>query len=295
MHYLDFYTKSGFSFFNTGTNEKKVKVPWTQYQTAKPSIADIQKFLKYSTQNYALVCGEISDLVVIDVDIRNGGNPEPFLNRGFYTVKTPSGGYHFYFKYDEQLKSTKHKRTDNASDFLKGIDVQSNGSLVFAPPSIFPDKPPYEVINEAPIIPMPDDLLVQVLSALEPEAQAAKATTPFKPVPFPEKGRPGDIFNALATWEDILIPLGWTLVGRPHGQQKFWRRPGKRREGVSASTDYKEHGLFFAYSTNVDGVIPMKGYTKFSLYSALYHNNDYGKAAKALVMENYRKAITEIC
>lgn len=288
--WLSQYHDLGLSFFNTGSREKKIAIPWTAYQTMRPNDGDIQAFLKKPSQNYAIVCGEISNLVVIDVDIRNGGEPTPFLDRGFYTVKTPSGGYHFYFKYDKLLKSTKHKKTKTEGDFLKGIDVQSNGSLVFAPPTHFDGKMAYEVFNDAEVTPMPDDLLLQVLDALEPEKEGAKDAKPYKAPIVPENGRPGDIFNALARWEDVLIPLGWTKVGvaRPGGTQ-YWRRPGKpaNEGGVSASTNYKGYDLFFVYTTHFPELTPMKGYTRFSLYAAIHHNSDYRKAAVALVMENY--------
>src|ERR1035437_4521266 len=123
---LDFYIKSQWSFFNTGSREKKVLTPRTEFQSRRPTQSDIKVWLKSSVEKYAIVCGEISNLVVFDVDTKNGGDPTPFLNRGLYEIHTPSGGYHFYTLYDPLLKSTKHKRADH-SGILKAVDVQSNG------------------------------------------------------------------------------------------------------------------------------------------------------------------------
>lgn len=292
---LDRYVKSGWSFFNTGTAQKKCLTKWTDYQHRKPTNQEIHNFINAPTQNYAIVCGEISNLIVWDVDTKNGGDPTPFLNRGLFEVRTPSGGYHFYTLYNPILANTKHKKSKK-DGILHAVDVQSNGAIVFAPPSAFPNKEgiltPYTVVNDVPIGHLPDDLLTKVLEALEPEKEAHDVK-PFKPIAVPEMGRPGDIFNALASWDDVLIPLGWQRVGqaRPGGTQ-YWRRPGKQQNdgGVSASTNYKGYDLFFPYTKFFDELEQMKGYTKFNVLATLKYGGDYKKAAAALVMENYKLA-----
>ena len=147
--WINWYRKQGFSIFNTQTKEKKVLTKWTQYQNRKPTDQELIAWTKSPTQNWAIVCGEISDLIVFDIDTKNGADPTPFLNLGMYEVRTPSGGYHFYCKYDPLLKSTKHKR-DKTGGILHAVDVQSNGALVFAPPSEFPNGK-YIVTNDVPI------------------------------------------------------------------------------------------------------------------------------------------------
>ena len=281
------YRKNSWSFFNTGTKEKKVFTPWTRYQSSPASDEEIKRWLSLTSQNWAIVCGEISNLVVFDVDTKNGGDPTPFLNKNLYEIRTPSGGYHFYTLYNPLLKSTRHKK-DPKSGILKAVDVQSNGSIVFAPPSQFINGA-YVLTNDVPITALPDDLLAQVLEELEPEKEAQEYT-PFIPRKNAETGgRPGDIFNVLATWEDVLLPHGWQKVGRPSATAiQFWRRPGKK-DGISASTNWKGYDLFFPYTTSTD-LLPKKGYTRFHLYAVLNHSGDFQKAARALVVENYRIA-----
>lgn len=289
------YTKNGWSFFNTQSIPKKVLTKWTGYQIKKPTIEEIENWLKSPIQNWAIVTGEISNLVVWDVDTKNGGDPTPFLNKGLYEVRTPSGGYHFYTLYNPLLASTKHKRADHKG-ILHAVDVQSNGAIVFAPPSQFPGPDgtmvPYTVTNDVEIGYLPDDLLALVLEALEPEKQATEVK-PYKPIAIPEMGRPGDIFNALATWEDVLLPLGWTKAGyaRPGGTQ-YWKRPGKKANdgSISASTGYKGYDLFFAYTKFYPELDQLKGYTKFNLLATLKYGGDYKTAARSLVMENYKLA-----
>lgn len=283
--WINRYRRLGYSFFNTGTSEKKCLTKWTTYQTRKPTDQELVVWSKLPTQNWGIVCGEISDLIVFDVDTKNGADPSPFQNRGLFEVRTPSGGYHFYCKYDPLLKSTKHKR-DKTGGILHAVDVQSNGSLVFAPPSKFPNGE-YTIVNDVPVTKIPDDLLAMVVDALEPEKDSQEYT-PYQPTKSPEMGRPGDIFNALATWDDVLIPAGWKRVGGGKTTQ-YWRRPGKE-DGISASTNWNGYGLFFAFTTSVGNIEPLKGYTKFHLLAVLKYDGDFKRAAKELVMENYRLA-----
>jgi len=279
------YQDAGYSFFNTCCSEKKVFTKWTEFQNRKPTEREIKLWLSSSIQNYAIVCGEISNIVVFDVDTKNDGDPTPFLNRGFLEIRTPSGGYHFYALYNSLLKSTKHKKQEHKG-ILKAVDVQSNGSIVFAPPTVFKNGT-YNIVHDAPLISVPEDLLIEVLNALEPEKESTEYT-PFTPRKSSEMGRPGDVFNALASWDDILLPLGWSRLGHS-GDTQYWRRPGKK-EGISASTNWKNYGLFFPYTTSVEGLEQLRGYTKFNLYATLKHGGNYREAAKHLVIENYRIA-----
>jgi len=283
---IDRYIKSGYSFFNTGTREKKCKTLWTKFQKEKPSQFLIDAWKKSPIQNWAIVCGEISNLVVFDVDTKNGGDPTPFLNRGMYEVRTPSGGYHFYTSYDPLLESTKHKKA-KTDGILKAVDVQSNGAIVFCPPTEFPNGK-YTIVNDVPITPLPTDLLAKVLEELEPE-KSSTDFTPYIPRDHPLGGRPGDIFNALASWEDVLIPLGWRKTYKSQSQVQYWCRPGKK-DGISASTNWRGYDLFFPYTKSINELEQKKGYTKFSLLVTLKYGGDPKAAARALVMENYKIA-----
>ncbi len=280
--WLDFFQSNGFSFFNTNALEKKILTKWTEYQHRKPTQQEIHAWITKPIQNYAVVCGEISDIVVFDIDTKNGGDPTPFLNKGMYEVKTPSGGYHFYCKYDSTFDSTLHSKTAK----LKGVDIQTNGSLIFLPICKFPSKGEYIVVNDVPIGEIPEDVMQYVLEALKPEKQIEEIK-PYKPQAYHLTGqaKPGDILNALATWADILIPLGWKPLGhiKESGVQ-YWRRPGKK-EGVSASTNWGGYDLLIPFTTSTE-LDARKGYTKFKALTFLKYNGDYGACAKGLILEN---------
>ena len=118
-------------------NSKKPAIPWKEYQKKK-----YDKPLPEST-NYGVICGEISNnLVVIDFDDRKLYD-EFFSDIETFTVETPHGGVHLYFFADKPVrKIPKYKGYP--------IDVQGVGSLVVVPPSRIDGKQ-YKVIKDVGI------------------------------------------------------------------------------------------------------------------------------------------------
>jgi hypothetical protein len=99
--------------------------------------------------NWAFVPGA-HDLVVIDVDPRNGGTRDGWPET--YTVRTPSGGWHLYYYLEGGLPSGTNK-------FGPGIDVKSNGGYVLLPGSCIDGVyyTPEDELRE--YAPFPDDRL----------------------------------------------------------------------------------------------------------------------------------------
>jgi putative DNA primase/helicase len=100
----------------------------------------------------------------------------------------------------------------------------------------------------------------------------------------PAGNRPGDLFNARATWAEVLEPHGWGRVYE-HNGEVYWRRPGKER-GISATTNYQASGLLYVFSTSTP-FEPERGYSKFSAYALLNHRSDFKKAAEVLTRAGY--------
>lgn len=99
-----------------------------------------------------LVLGKPSQLAVIDIDIQNGGSAEAMFERyggdilrGTRVVKTPSGGWHLYFRYPEGVG--RLPKVINAGQHIPAIgavDFLADGHHVQAPPSTrigHPSKP----------------------------------------------------------------------------------------------------------------------------------------------------------
>ena len=91
--WINRYRRLGYSFL-TLERMKKCLTKWTTYQTRKPTDQELVSWSKLPTQNWGIVCGEISDLIVFDVDTKMV-LILPHFKIEDYLRCTPSGGYHF--------------------------------------------------------------------------------------------------------------------------------------------------------------------------------------------------------
>src|SRR3989344_5243475 len=92
--YLDF----GWSLMPIASGSKTPTVKWTEFQDRQPTLPEVEGWLKKGWY-LAVVTGPISKILFVDDDRIKHGLKE----WGFdYPViaKTPSGGEHYYFKYD---------------------------------------------------------------------------------------------------------------------------------------------------------------------------------------------------
>lgn len=126
----------------------KSKTPMTKngFKDATDEIEQIKDwFTLYPNAGIGLPTGEINNIIVLDVDPRNGGDVS--LSRlvdkhgGLpHTVEclTAGGGNHYYFKYDKRINSADLKRFG-----YPGLDIQSDGRYVVLPPSTHPNGKQY--------------------------------------------------------------------------------------------------------------------------------------------------------
>jgi hypothetical protein len=112
---------------------------------------------KFHEVNIGIVTGDISQLVVIDVDDLS---ILPELNERLpelkETTRVKTGrGYHYYFYLnDEHVKSTNNL-------FGKRLELKSNGNYIVAPPSIIKDHQYVYEIPLSEILPIPKILINQ--------------------------------------------------------------------------------------------------------------------------------------
>ena len=115
--------------------------------------------MSFPDANVALVTGLVSGVSVVDVDdpnlfkdfVKGLGRSVNDINT--YTVKTPSGGYHLYFRYDPTLKQGAKR--------FPGGDIRNDGGYVVGPGSVFESGQgmiPY-VAAEGPLSSIPEWLL----------------------------------------------------------------------------------------------------------------------------------------
>ena len=115
--------------------------------------------------NVGVLTGSASGIAVIDIDNHNGvdglGNLKEFLEMYDITlpktqvIKTPSGGLHYYFKLDEKYNDTQFIQNHSQ---LEGVDFQTHGRYVVAPPSQINGKY-YEVVRDVEIAELPEKWL----------------------------------------------------------------------------------------------------------------------------------------
>jgi len=146
------YLERGWSVIPVGT-DKKPLVDWKKYQTEYPTPEVVTEwFTKYPSANLAVVTGRISNIVIVDVDVRHNGRRDAFI--GYETVVAETGnGWHYYFRYKDGIK--------NYVRIAEGIDIRGDAGYAILPPSIHssgkqykwyrsPEK--YEVLGLLPIV-----------------------------------------------------------------------------------------------------------------------------------------------
>jgi len=139
---------------------KAPKVSWKKYQTKRPSLATIYRWMKlFPAANIGLITGKISGITVIDCDDPNLSleELEAEFGESKFIISTPSGGRHLYYSFNGETSKTGYK---------KKIDVKGEGGLIIAPYSFNPDKKAHYIITKGCF----DDLMS--LTTLKPNLES---------------------------------------------------------------------------------------------------------------------------
>lgn len=233
---------------------------------------------------------------------------------GGYMEFTPGGGIHILYRVDGgdvagNTKLARRPATDvelaeNPDDKIKVlIETRGEGGWVVLAPSAGtthatgrawhmlaggPDTIPAITADER------DQLhhLAAVFDRMPVvgETPAAPTSTLFsQPAPaWDDEGgvSPGDDYNARTTWEEILVPRGWTRVYTDSRGTTYWRRPGKNAD-VSATTGRNDGDNFYTWSTSVYPLEAERPYDKFGALTILDYGGDHSAAARALQAQGY--------
>ena len=146
-------------------------------------------YKKHPRGNYGIPTGQVNDIIVLDLDFykldANELLANPFIQIygetptfDTFTVASPSGGLHYYFKFEENMQgNTQNKKLE--------IDTRSNGGFIVGPGSKTPSKvtgvvDDYKIINDISINKMPDDLREWMLENLykKDKSKTASASKP---------------------------------------------------------------------------------------------------------------------
>jgi putative DNA primase/helicase len=206
-------------------------------------------------------------------------------------VKTPRNGRHLYYR--SSVIEGNQKLAVNAQRQTM-IETRGEGGYVLTPPSppwCHPDHKPYELrqgdLAHIPTI-TPDEraILLSCARTLTEYMEPERVYTPRQPTAT-DGTRPGDVFAAKVSWEDILLPHGWRVAGH-RDEVTLWCRPGKT-DGISATTGHCGDHLY-VFSSNAHPFEPERAYSKFTAYTVLNFGSremDFHKAAVDLAAKGY--------
>jgi hypothetical protein len=170
------YRAEGLSLFPLPWKSKRDdSFKWGVFQERLPTDAEIGKWFNGHPSNIAVVCGQVSGgLVVVEFD-----NPDYFNEFDLaFMVRTGE-------RIDEFTRVTKGKRGPHVWLRVKGItkskktpkcEIRSDGNYIVVPPSVHPDGPQYQFLNDLPIREI--DSLLEVGIDLDQERPAASTNQP---------------------------------------------------------------------------------------------------------------------
>ena len=116
---------------------KHPRFKWTQQQSKSYSVKElVEIWEEYPDSNVGIVTGQVSKLVVLDIDGEPGMKSLEGIGLAFEdlpvspTVRTGGGGNHIYYRYPE----TGDIQTK--AGVLPKVDIRGKGGFVVAPPSV---------------------------------------------------------------------------------------------------------------------------------------------------------------
>lgn len=182
----------------------------------------------------AIRTGQISRLVIVDIDPRHGGAPDLALMPPTATVRSGGGGWHLYYQHPGIR--TRAKLADRP-----GVDIKGDGNYVLAPPAIHPDTHrPYRWVGGRAV--------EEVAPALR-AALAAPAVDPAPPV-VPRPGNPaaGGAATSSLPVRDPAALLAATLRAVEQAPQ------GKRRKTLYGAARGAARLVAAGHLTTADAV-----------------------------------------
>jgi hypothetical protein len=284
---------------------------WKPYQTRIATDQELVHWFSTPHVGMAIVAGPVSgNLEILDID-------EPALVRPWYemveqgapglvsrlvVVQTPREGHgrHGYYRSTVIAGNTTLARglrpdVQGQMKVATLMETRGEGGYCLVPPS--PAKchelnRPY-VLSQGDLAHIPtitaDEraILLNCASALNEYVEPARVYTPRQDT-VPTGERPGDLYAAQVSWDDILLPHGWTVAYRK-GETTFWKRPGKKGRGISATAGHCGDHLY-VFSSNAHPFEPGRAYHKFTAYALLNTGGDFSKAATIVARQGYVKA-----
>ena len=286
---------------------------WGPLQDNRITAEDVTRWYGgQSPYGIAVICGHISDnLLVLDCetkqvwdDIHRDLSCDPELAELVQQCtlsQTPSGGYHLWMHLDHPCPPGKKLAQTKTSPPNVLVETRGQGHYICAPGSpsaVHALNLPYEFVEYNDREHRCYWTSDQVDRILGIAASYNQYTPPEKVAPTPAAAptgdhgtAPGSLFNAHASWTDILEPHGWKVVGH-RGDSLLWCRPGKAN-GISATTGHcstpGSGSLLYVFSTSAHPFEGDTAYSKFAACALLNHGGDFKSCASDLSAKGYKE------
>ena len=218
--------RRGWSVGAVHPGEKRPIGKWIELQKRRNNEWDINKLYRLNPNaGVGVFTGDISGILVVDIDPRNGGSIDGWPATGMM-VTTGSGGTHLYYKMPAG-------GLQGYSSAL-GIDIQANGKFVVAPPTLHPD-------THEPYIWDPDDeelgeIDLETIARLAPrKAETNGATVDSKRYTDPgivvsEGGRNDTAARLAGYYAKNNIPFAQAIELISATSETNWKPPLPRKE-----------------------------------------------------------------
>jgi hypothetical protein len=232
-----------------GTKDGHVVPHWREDATTD-ELTVCQWWKNEPAANIAMPTGKASGYLVLDIDPRNGGLVTLAKLPGLpptRMVRTPSGGFHYYFKWQPGLTN----RNTGLKQYGPGIDVRGEGGYVVVPPSTV-DGRRYEWLNEDDPADLPAWLLERLL--------------PLPSTPSPTSRNP--VERRLVRASDLIDPR------RAKAASTLIERAGELAEGERNAGTFRTAAALREIATNEDEWEEYRA----RLLDVLPYGNGYGPA-----------------
>ena len=277
------------------------KVPldrWTDDQHHPMDETEIPRRFRNGC-NLGIVCGAGSgNLECLDFD--NASLFQPLLDtleavnpslRQKLTVwqETPSGGYHLLYRCSAPVGSNAvlaHGRNGKAA-----IETRGQGGQFLVAPSRATSKQDgkqrpyilYGTLQAVPTITAEDvALLHSIASSFDESGHQEQKRLPLNQGGTISGDRPGDRYNHVTDWNELLVRYGWRCL-KTMGDRQHWQRPGKTGPEASGTLHPTKGFWCFSTSTPLPTQQPL---TPFAVFTYMEYGGDFVAAARALAAEH---------
>ncbi len=135
--YLETFIANGWAVFPLKDGSKQPAVLWEKYLHEKPTGEELEKLREMSYNNYAIVCGPVSNKLYA-LDFESIDDARQFFDKNWETIlqktwviQTAHGGVHVYFISDQTIK--REIRIFGKDEHP--VDLMGTGGYVVAPGS----------------------------------------------------------------------------------------------------------------------------------------------------------------